>query len=252
MIERLNQTPDKHFLAFLDLIGTQIRPPLPARVPLTFTPTVGSQEATLAPIPARTQVAAELAEGETDETRFETERPLGLTTAKLVSVLVRQPQTDRFGDHTQAATGDMAAAFPIFTGDQPIDHSLYLAADTLLTRVGPKRVVLMLQSPQAEVLSALPITWSYWDGSVWQAFTVTSTLTSPTQWEVAIADLPDLTPNSVNNQEASWLRAQFIPNLEQGQLLWPEVTLVQPGGNNIPIRGPFSASHEIRAPLSNW
>ncbi len=28
--------------------------------------------------------------------------------------------------------------------------------------------------------------------------------------------------------------------------------LVQPGGNNIPIRGPFSASHEIRAPLSNW
>ncbi len=31
-----------------------------------------------------------------------------------------------------------------------------------------------------------------------------------------------------------------------------EQYLVQPGGNNIPIRGPFSASHEIRAPLSNW
>ncbi len=30
------------------------------------------------------------------------------------------------------------------------------------------------------------------------------------------------------------------------------LSLVQPGGNNIPIRGPFSASHEIRAPLSNW
>ncbi len=30
------------------------------------------------------------------------------------------------------------------------------------------------------------------------------------------------------------------------------IALVQPGGNNIPIRGPFSASHEIRAPLSNW
>ncbi len=28
--------------------------------------------------------------------------------------------------------------------------------------------------------------------------------------------------------------------------------LVQPSGNNIPIRGTFSASHEIRAPLSNW
>ncbi len=40
---------------------------------------------------------------------------------------------------------------------------------------------------------------------------------------------------------------QFIFTLESLAL-----SLVQPGGNNIPIRGPFSASHKIRAPLSNW
>ncbi|WP_421658674.1 hypothetical protein [Leptothermofonsia sp. ETS-13] len=34
--DRLNQVSDKNFLAFLDLIGTQILPPQPARVPLTF------------------------------------------------------------------------------------------------------------------------------------------------------------------------------------------------------------------------
>ncbi len=41
------------------------------------------------------------------------------------------------------------------------------------------------------------------------------------------------------------------PELGQTQRVIYE-RLVQPGGNNIPIRGPFSASHEIRAPLSNW
>src|SRR5215471_10548919 len=36
VIERLNQAPEKNFLAFLDLIGVQIFPPTPARAPLTF------------------------------------------------------------------------------------------------------------------------------------------------------------------------------------------------------------------------
>ncbi|MFM6367393.1 MAG: hypothetical protein ACKPGN_04005, partial [Dolichospermum sp.] len=32
----LNQVPEKNFLAFLDLIGGQLQPPQPAKVPLTF------------------------------------------------------------------------------------------------------------------------------------------------------------------------------------------------------------------------
>ncbi|NEO01345.1 MAG: hypothetical protein F6K50_39885, partial [Moorea sp. SIO3I7] len=40
--DRLNQVPDKNFLAFLDLIGTSIGPPRPARVPLTFYLATGS------------------------------------------------------------------------------------------------------------------------------------------------------------------------------------------------------------------
>src|SRR5260370_39660620 len=37
IIERLNQAPDKNFLAFLDLLGASPLPPQPASVPLTFT-----------------------------------------------------------------------------------------------------------------------------------------------------------------------------------------------------------------------
>jgi hypothetical protein len=34
--DRLNQVPEKNFLAFLDLIGGQLQPPQAAKVPLTF------------------------------------------------------------------------------------------------------------------------------------------------------------------------------------------------------------------------
>lgn len=54
--DRLNRVPDKNLLAFLELIGTQLQPPQPARVPLTFTLATGTTSDAF--VPARTQVAA--------------------------------------------------------------------------------------------------------------------------------------------------------------------------------------------------
>src|SRR5262245_670138 len=42
VIERLNQALDKHHLAFLNLLGGERNPPVPARAPITFTPTAGA------------------------------------------------------------------------------------------------------------------------------------------------------------------------------------------------------------------
>ena len=56
IIDRLNQVPEKNFLAYLDLLGVSPVPPLPARVPLTFVPTAGSPAGVR--VPPRTQVAA--------------------------------------------------------------------------------------------------------------------------------------------------------------------------------------------------
>ena len=72
--DRLNQVPDKNFLAFLDLIGVQRRPPEPARVPVTFYLAAGSTNDAL--VPAATSIGAELAEGDTEEVLFETEQEL--------------------------------------------------------------------------------------------------------------------------------------------------------------------------------
>src|SRR5438045_5354014 len=42
IIQRLNQAPQKNFLAFLDLLGASLLPPQPARAPLTFSLAAGS------------------------------------------------------------------------------------------------------------------------------------------------------------------------------------------------------------------
>ena len=63
VIQRLNKVPDKNFLAFLDLLGVSLTPPQPARAPLLFALATGSDVDAF--VPAGTQVAALLAEDET-------------------------------------------------------------------------------------------------------------------------------------------------------------------------------------------
>jgi hypothetical protein len=166
VIERLNQVPDKNFLAFLDLIGTQVRPPQPARVPLTFQLSAGRQVG--AYVPMQTRVAAPAEEGEVNETIFETERDLVVTPAQLKGVFVRDPHTDQFADYTFIATTVDDDVFPVFIANQPIEHSIYLAHDNLFRSSGAKDLRLEVNTPFAGVFNALPISWSYWNGQGWR------------------------------------------------------------------------------------
>jgi Baseplate J-like protein len=165
--DRLNQVPDKNFLAFLDLIGTQIHPPQPARVPLTFT--LVEQSPVDAFVPARTQVAAPAVEDE-EEVVFELDDELVVVRTQLQAVYVRQPVIDCYSDNTAAATGVLATDYPAFEAQQPMEHHFYLACDELFTLPSEKAVTLTIRSAAALDLQKLPITWSYWDaeGSVWK------------------------------------------------------------------------------------
>lgn len=165
--DRLNQAPDKNMLAFLDLIGTQIQPPRPARVPLTFTLAAGSQGAF---IPALTQVAAPPQDPESEEVIFETERDLVLTAAQLKAVMVRDPRQDRYCDRTPQATATDNTLFRAFEGEQLIEHKFYLAHDQLFALPAPKTLTLTLQGTNARGFGTLPMSWSYWDGTAWQTF----------------------------------------------------------------------------------
>ncbi len=140
IIQRLNKVPYKNFLAFLDLLGVSPLPPQPARVPLLFTLAEGTNIDVL--VPAGTQVAALLAEGENEPVIFETERNLLVTAAQLESIFLRQPQEDSYNNYTSNdinitiyksdSTKNQLLPVPAFEGKFPIDHYFDIISNTLL------------------------------------------------------------------------------------------------------------------------
>ncbi len=163
--DRLNKVPDKNYLAFLELIGNQLKPPIPAKVPLTFYLVDGSPVDAF--VPADTQIAAPETETE-PEVVFTTEENLVVTRPQLKAVFVREPVRDYYSDNTLAATGIIESDFPAFTGNKAIEHSLYLACDEFLTLPSSKNITLTFRSTQASVLEVLPISWSIFHGESWQ------------------------------------------------------------------------------------
>lgn len=133
VIDRLNQAPEKNFLAFLDFLGASPLPPQPARAPLTF---YLAQKAKGATVPARTQVAAAPAPGQQEPVIFETEQELQVTATNLDSLLIRDPIRDAYTDGSQILSRPLPVPdqiaverkpLPAFRGEKPIPHILYVA-----------------------------------------------------------------------------------------------------------------------------
>ncbi|RDE52144.1 MAG: putative baseplate assembly protein [Candidatus Accumulibacter meliphilus] len=163
ILQRLNQVPDKNLLAFLDLLGEAHLPPQAARVPLTFSLAPGSIADALVPI--GTQVAAPPAEGEQEPVLFETERELVVSAAQLAFLLIRDPGADRYADHSSWLTAPAATAIPVFTGNQALEHVLYLGDDVLFARSDLQQLRLTFRLAN-ELADADPRTlqWEIWDG----------------------------------------------------------------------------------------
>src|SRR5262245_32679221 len=129
IIQRLNEAPQKNFLAFLDLLGAARLPPQPARAPLTFS--LAAASAADGRVPAGTQAAAPPAEHEKEPLICQTEAELTGTAGQLVALFVRDPEQDKHADLssiiTATASGELA-----FRGNRPIEHILYLGHSRLL------------------------------------------------------------------------------------------------------------------------
>jgi hypothetical protein len=202
--DRLNQAPDKNFVAFLNLIGAQILPPHAARVPLTFSLVEGSLTDSF--VPARTQIVAPAPSGESDEVIFETERDLVLPTAQLQAILVRDPMRDRYANQTQVTSG--FSPFTL-TQDAPlIEHCLYLACDSIFPIPDSKTTTLNIISPDIAQLSSLNIEWATWNGTSWHTLSTTITIEG-NQWQI---EIQDFVPHALSlNSAASqvWIRAKL-------------------------------------------
>src|SRR5262249_26785881 len=124
LIYRLNQVPDKNYVAFLNLLGIKLRAPRAARALIRFALTEG---ATKQRVPRGTQVSTPQATEEHPVT-FETSRDTVISSAKLDRCFSyfdnAYAENSRFIDPIAAAA---YGSFEVFSGAQRIERYLYLS-----------------------------------------------------------------------------------------------------------------------------
>lgn len=125
IIERLNRVPEKNLLAFLDMVGVNLLPPIPARAPVQFLLAKGTKVESV--VPKGTQLGTAGA----NPLVFETERTLTTTHAQLVQAVTYVPRQDRLTIHPTAMF-QSRASFKPFAGTELIDHRLYVGHNTAL------------------------------------------------------------------------------------------------------------------------
>ena len=218
IIQRLNQAPQKNFLAFLDLLGATLLPPQPARVPLTFSLAAGSAVDGL--VLAGTQVAAPPAEEEKDPVIFETERELTVTAAQLTSLFVRDPALDRYADVSSVSIASATTGVLIFQGDQQIEHIFYIGQRELLgfaaiDRLSLQFTLLTLPSPS----DPRELRWEVWDGNRWQENILNvredETRGLRQSGTIVFGPLPAVPESPVHAVDSRWLRCRLLTPITQ-------------------------------------
>ncbi len=224
IIERLNRVPDKNFLAFLDLLGASRLPPQPARVPLTFFLAAGTTVDAV--VPKGTQVAAPPGEGEKDPVIFETERELVVSAVKLESIFVRDSQQDMYSDLSEISsaqsssiiTNPASLGVPIFRGNQPIEHILYIGHKKLLGF--PEIATLKLKINLSKALG-IPgeVAWQIWyeteNEANWQDITPENDETQGFTQEgenrnIEFTNITKVSLTTINSVTNRWLRCRLV------------------------------------------
>src|SRR5215510_11231811 len=123
LIYRLNQVPDKNYIAFLNLLGIKLRAPRAAKALTRFTLVEG---ATKQRVPRGTQVSTPHATEEHTVT-FETSRDAMVCAARpdrcFSSFNNNYSENSRYID---PASGSSGPAFEVFAGAPRIDRLIYL------------------------------------------------------------------------------------------------------------------------------
>lgn len=210
VVTRLDRLPDRNFLAFLDLIGTRLNPPQPARVPLTFLLATGSPVDAL--VPAGTQAAAMALEGDAEPPLFETERDLVVTRSQLVAVYTREPGRDLWADHTGSA------AFWPFRGNRKIEHRLHVSEPVLFAMPETKTLDLLIGPADSDHPWLSAVTWSFWNGSAYQLLTPTVSLESG-DWRVRFTNVPGILPSAVSRFDGAWLHGRLETSVPRGEVV---------------------------------
>ncbi|HMH54008.1 MAG TPA: putative baseplate assembly protein [Candidatus Acidoferrum sp.] len=145
IIQRLNRVPEKTYRVFLDTLDLSRLPPLPARVPLTFSLVKKLPEgAGTVIVPARTKVAGAPAPGGDAPVVFETTREIALTDITLEKVAALDPHSDRWSDKSVLASREGGGGEFVFLARTPVVHEFYLRHDAIFGIPGISRLRIRL------------------------------------------------------------------------------------------------------------
>ncbi len=205
LIYRLNQVPDKNYVAFLNLLGIKLRAPHASKALVRFSLVEGGVKQR---IPRGTQVSTPQATEEHTVT-FETAR----------DVIVSQSKPDRcfsYFDNSYSENsryidptpGTEAGSFEVYGGAQRIDRYLYLS-DPRFANTGESALLrVYLGTPERGNRDmARLLEWEYWEGTRWKE--LTPTLIEIDRGEVAFAGPLRFEPTTVNHVEGLWMRGRL-------------------------------------------
>jgi len=235
LIERLNRVPDKHMVAFLDMLGVERLPGTPGRVPVTFLPAPKSPPGRF--VPKGTQVATTQTE-KADAVIFETEEGFDLTVVNLDKVVTVDPQEDRYRDLSAKIISRAGTAEPVLKAsdqDEPVEHSLYMAHHSLFGNKTPLDLALSLDVTKG-TKDPLSLSWESYDGKGWvaleewtakdilgAAIEKTEVFALPRVVIIEISQFGGTKEATLENQKAFWIRLKLKTPLTSGVKELPEV-----------------------------
>lgn len=202
VLYRLNRVPERNYIAFLNMVGIQLRPPQPARGFVTFQLVDGAERQT---IKEGTQIAT-IQAGEEDTVLFETQRELHIVGSKLDRCFSYYAET--YADNSPFLNGSKPEGFEAFAGAERIDRFLY-AGDPRLQMLSDSTVLrLHVSAPDhgGRDLARL-LEWEYWNGRRWREL-------RPRQMEVDRGEIVFEGPNDVSQTvvhatSSFWLRGRL-------------------------------------------
>ncbi|MCZ6680272.1 MAG: hypothetical protein O7E52_23820, partial [Candidatus Poribacteria bacterium] len=152
---RLNEVPEKNFIAFLDMLGVKQVPAQPADVPLAFQLATGAPDT---PIPGLTQAEA------SNALIFETAQNILGTTAALTDVYSVVPTNDEIFNYSQNLTD--GEDFELFVDQNQQEHALYLGHADLFNITGEAKVQLTISPFPTQLLDQQLVSWQYYGEKV--------------------------------------------------------------------------------------
>jgi len=207
---RLNEVPEKNFVAFLDMLGVKLVPAQPSNVPLTFKLATG---ATNVLVPELTQAEAS-ATDKREALIFETEKNILATTTALTDIYSVVPTRDEIFEHSQNLTD--SKSFELFVNHDQQEHALYLGHENLFNIKGKANIQLTISPFPEQLLNPRLVSWQYYGKKVeviygqeveslgWYNFEFGEEFSG--QITLVKNDVWEIIPYKINDIETRWIR----------------------------------------------